>query len=179
MSAIENYDCAICTGTLRAPVKLTIFGSTIDHQCWEKHRLCLRCARKFLKMDEKKSEKFGTLKKCPFCNSEDTSKDITFLKARITYKKDKVLYKKINELIENGSLPKMICECGEEFDDEFKMEKHFKEECGESTCSCPQCNMKMKRRELEEHIASDCIQCQCGKFMPQKWYNHHIQQECS
>ena len=38
MSKIENYDCVICTNTLRAPVKLKIFGSTIDHQCWEKQR---------------------------------------------------------------------------------------------------------------------------------------------
>ena len=179
MSAIENYDCVICTNTLRAPVKLTIFGSTIDHQCWERQRLCLRCARKYLKMDEKRSEKFGTLKKCPFCNSEDTSKDITFLKARITYKKDKVLYKKINELISNGTLPKMNCECGEVFDDEFKMEKHFKDECGESTCSCLQCNKKLKRKDLQEHITNECVQCSCGKFMPRKWLDYHIEQECN
>ena len=59
--------------------------------------------------------------------------------------KAKITYKKINELIKNGSLPKMLCDCGEEFDDEYKMEKHFKEEYGESAHSCPQCSMKMKK----------------------------------
>lgn len=54
MSAIQNYDCAICTGTLRTPIKLTIFGSTIDHQCWEKQRLCLR----FLHVRRNKSRYF-------------------------------------------------------------------------------------------------------------------------
>ena len=161
MSIIEDYDCVICTNTLRAPVKLKIFESTIEHQCWEKHRLCLRCARKYLRMDEKRSEKFGTCKKCPFCMSEKTTTDISFLNARITYKKDKVLYKKINELISNGTLPKMNCECGE------------------STCSCFQCNKKLKRKDLQEHITNECVQCSCGKFMPRKWLDYHIEQECN
>ena len=178
MSAIENYDCAICTNTLRAPVKLKIFNSTNEHQCWEKNRLCLRCAREYLKMNEKMREKVGTCKKCPFCMSPETKKNISFLNAKITYKKDKVLFRKINELISNGTLPKMICECGEFFDDEFKMEQHFKEECGESMCSCPQCNMKLQRKDLQEHITNDCVQCDCGKFMPRKWLNYHIEQEC-
>lgn len=177
MSLVENYDCAICTNTLRVPVKLKIFKSTTEHKCWDKNRLCLRCVRKYLEMDKKRREKYGTFKKCPLCMSPETDTNITFLKARNTYKKDKVLYKEINKLIKDGQLPMMNCECGEVFDDEFNMEHHFKEECDESICSCPQCKTKLQRKNLQEHIENE-VQCDCGQFMPREWLDHHIQEEC-
>ena len=58
------------------------------------------------------------------------------------------------------------------------MEHHFKEECDESICSCPQCNMKLQRKNLQKHIENECVQCNCGKFMPRKWLDYHIQNEC-
>ncbi len=87
MTEIQNYTCIICTNNLRCPVKLKIFNSTDDHQCWNKNRLCLRCARKYLQMNDKKSKKTGICKKCPFCMAEETTRNIKFLHAKITYKK--------------------------------------------------------------------------------------------
>ncbi len=97
---------------------------------------------------------------------------------KLHIKKDKVLYKKINALIENGILEKMDCECGEVFDEEFEMENHFKNQCIKSNISCHQCKMKLLREDLEEHIKKDCVCCSCGKFMPIKWLNYHITNEC-
>jgi len=179
MTDVQNYNCIICTNTLRCPVKLKIFNSTDEHKCWNKNRLCLRCARKYLQMNDKNSIKTGICKKCPFCMAEETTKNIKFLHAKITYKKDKVLYQKINALIENGTLEKMDCECGEVFDDEYEMENHFKNHCKKSNISCHQCHMKLLREDLEEHIKKDCVLCSCGKFMPRKWYNYHKTNECN
>lgn len=175
----NQFTCIICCNTLRCPVKLKIFETTDEHKCWEHNRLCLRCARKYLKMDDKKRDKHLEMKRCPFCNSEETNKRIKFLHSKITYEKDKQLFTTITKLIKEGKLSKMNCECGEEFDDEYLMENHFKYNCPESHINCHQCRKKMKRSELQNHLDTDCIKCtRCNKFMPSKWCTEHILFEC-
>jgi len=145
-----EYFCSICQSIPIVPTKILIFHST----CWDRNRVCLRCARNFLKMNEK--EKFGAVC-CPYCNDNSTMVNLRNIRdAELTYEVDYDAMHKLSQLASQGRIDPFECECRAYFKDQFDMWTHLKNYCPESSRFCKKCKSNYKLKNQEYHSLNRC-----------------------
>lgn len=146
---IQQCTCSICHQILKLPVRLTCFNTNNGtHLCSEYNKICFKCAKIFLKLNNSKSTR-DDIVRCPFCNKEDTK---IFLKNYLGsyFVKDQSFMNFLTILSEKDIIPPVECDCGLKFKNQHFLETHIDNDCPESNYKCG-CGKMVLRKNIDEH----------------------------
>lgn len=144
----SHFTCAICLGVPIVPTKIFIFND----RCCEipTKRLCLRCARNFLQMNNK--EKCGYVR-CPFCNDPSTGTDLAHVRfAKITYEVDREMLSCLSYLSQCGIIDPFVCDCTFSSRNQDEMYNHISKSCPLSSRFCKICKQSYMLGNEKEHM---------------------------